>query len=561
MNPTMSSHRKRKKQKNQAVSVVILLIIVITAAGVIVTMSNRRKPSMERISPETYFAAEGEGRIAVALTEGLLPVTAAVKDGTLYLPYEGAADEITDKVYYDPASRILTAVSPTEILNISSDGDDGIMYMDGGSVMLSMDFLLEHSDIEVQQFEDPARLVIKERFDLPSVNAVKDTVLRAGKSVKEPILCDIKAGQTLTLLSRGEEYLYCSTNDGYTGYIAADDAGEDMDPPPHEEKREEYTNISLDHPINMVFHQIYDPAANSGLLDALDGVTGVNAIAPTWFFLDDTDGTVRDLSNQSYVETAHSEGLLVFATANDFDGNLSTPEETLAVLKNTKIRQHVEDQILEGVLSSKADGICIDYEKVREDCADPYIMFIREMSVLCRNNGLIFSVCNYVPQAYNRYLGFEEQGEVADYLVIMAYDEHYSGSEAAGSVSSISWVREAVDGTKELVPAEKIIIAIPFYTRLWETVQGKNPSSTAMGMAEAEEYVTSHGMKVVWDDETKQNYAELTGTTHYEIWMEDEQSVIQKMRVISSAQVAGVAEWKLGLEDPVVWDVIESYLQ
>ena len=86
-------------------------------------------------------------------------------------------------------------------------------------------------------------------------------------------------------------------------------------------------------------------------------------------------------------------------------------------------------------------------------------------------------------------------------------------------------------------------------------------SSTAMGMAEAEEYVTSHGMKVVWDDETKQNYAELTGTTHYEIWMEDEQSVIQKMRVISSAQVAGVAEWKLGLEDPVVWDVIKSYLQ
>ena len=167
---------------------------------------------------------------------------------------------------------------------------------------------------------------------------------------------------------------------------------------------------------------------------------------------------------------------------------------------------------------------------------------------------------NYVPAGYNRYYDFAEQGVLADYVIIMAYDEHYSGSEEAGSVSSISYVENAIRDTKEMVPARKIIMALPFYTRLWKetvvdgvTILGVDRTP---GMKDAAAILKENNAEAEWDEETCQYYAEYDKDgAHYRIWLEEADSLGEKAERIRQAELAGIGAWRLGLETEDVWDV------
>ena len=193
-----------------------------------------------------------------------------------------------------------------------------------------------------------------------------------------------------------------------------------------------------------------------------------------------------------------------------------------------------------------------------------YIQFLRELSVKCRTNGIVLSVDNYVPASYNAFYDREEQGEIVDYVIIMGYDEHHSRSETAGSVASIGYTREALENTLEEVPAEKIIMGIPFYTRLWReaTIDGVTSlSSEALSMASAESVIEQYGAEPVWDEETGQYYIEYERDgAVYKMWQEEERSIEEKMKVIHDAQIAGVAAWRLGYETPEIWNVILRYV-
>ena len=544
------------------VLIVLILILLTAIAGGIYLIIFSGRPSRERIDPEEYFGYPGTGQTAVATTLGLCGGmgTRVEGQGGVFIPYEDIRTYIADNVYYDESSQTVTVTTPGEIINLSPAEDTDKVVIAHGEVMISSEFLMKVSDIAIEEYDAPSRLVIRCAWDTPLAMALEEAAVRQEPDIKSPILTEVPAGTQVFVLETLDAFSRVSTQDGFTGYVQLAQIGPLTDPPLHENPELTYTHTLLDEKLVMGFHQTDTAAANAAFSYVTEDTPGMNVIAPTWYFLDSTDGAFTDLSDPEYAAQAHAKGLKLFAVINDFDGKLNSYAETAAALSGTPVRQKLEEEIVASALAAGVDGLNLDFENVNEDGIDAFLAFLRELSVLCRRNGLILSSDIYVPEPYNRYLRPEEQAEAADYLLIMAYDEHHRGSETAGSVSSISWIEKAVEGGIAAAGGpERVIVAIPFYTRLWKTTETGAVTCSSMGMEEAEEYVKEHSMKVTWDESVKQNYAVLEGSTKYEIWMEDEQSLTAKMRVISSAGT-NVAAWKLGLEDPSAWALVKSFI-
>ena len=202
----------------------------------------------------------------------------------------------------------------------------------------------------------------------------------------------------------------------------------------------------------------------------------------------------------------------------------------------------------------------IDFENISLDAGEPFVQFIRELSIPCRKYGIVLSVDNYVPMDHTDHYDRAEQGAVADYVIIMGYDEHYNGSDEAGSVASIGFVEKGIENTVADVPKEKVINALPFYTRIWET-GADGISSQAVGMEMAQTYVADHQIATRWDEETCQNYGEFQdGDRLCQVWLEDAESIKVKLNIMEKYEIAGVAAWRLGFETADVWDVIGEYM-
>ena len=196
------------------------------------------------------------------------------------------------------------------------------------------------------------------------------------------------------------------------------------------------------------------------------------------------------------------------------------------------------------------DGINIDFEKVNAESAKHYLQFIRELSVACRNNKIVLSVDNYKSASYNSFYDLVEQNAFVDYLVIMGYDEHYAGSDS-GSVASIGFVEEGITGALTQVSNKKLIDAIPFYTRIWTltTTNGETvTTSKAVGMQAAIDDLNANKAQAIWDETVGQYFGsyELDNSI-IKIWVEEDHSIEEKMKLIQQYELAGVAQWKLGL--------------
>lgn len=306
-----------------------------------------------------------------------------------------------------------------------------------------------------------------------------------------------------------------------------------------------YQNISLDQKIVMVWHQVTIAAANQAMDSLIAKTKGVNVIAPTWFTLSSNSGAYESLADKSYVDRAHEKGLQVWAVLDNFSRECSKNVQAEVLLSRTSVREKLIENMMTEADRYGFDGINLDFESLKTAAGVHYIEFIRELSVSCRKKGLVLSVDNYVPAVYNRFYNQKEQGNVADYVIIMGYDEHYAGGEA-GSVSSIGYVENGIKDMLSLVPKEKVINAVPFYTRLW-TGSGDNASSRAMGISEATKWVSESGMDLTWDDSVGQYYGRLDSQNgEQQLWMEETRSLGLKMDLIKKYDLAGVARMAAG---------------
>lgn len=560
------------KRKIMPILVVLLLILIVTGVGAGTFLVRRYAPSKERVEPEAYFGVNGTEEAALIVNRELVEEKVKKIDGRYYLANSVVGKYVNNKFYWDEKQKVMIYTLPTEAFQIvpdttkyqTSEGtqhtDYVILRSEGENYYLDLEFVKAYTDMEYTVYENPNRVVIQTDFSgAQMVTVNQKTVIRQKGGIKSAILTDAEAGDQLYLAEEMDDWSEVVTQDGYRGYVEKADIGSaEAVTPEHVGYTVDYTSVRRDYKINMAWHQVTSQEGNAALQSVLADTQGLNTISPTWYSVIDDAGTLSSLASADYVNQAHALGLEVWALIDNFSENA----DTLTFLSDSTARANIIAQLMQEADTYGLDGINLDFEMITEDGAPHYIQFIRELSIACRNRGLVFSIDDPVPMPYTMHYDRKTQGEVADYVIIMGYDEHHSSDTEAGSVASLGFVRDGIENTLKEVPAEKVIHAIPFYTRLWIESYGGGLTNEAMGMDTAANYIAEHNMEVYWDDTCGQNVATLEGEDAiYTIWVEDEQSIGEKMKLVQEHQLAGVAEWKLGFERASVWSVIGQYLQ
>lgn len=546
-------------KKHTPVFVVCLLIVLVSLIGGAVYGINKLIPTSKQMDLTEYYGQNADGEAALILGTQKLEQKALFSGNDVYLPLDVVSGYLNQRYYWDSENKKILYATPTSLTEeAASEQADGNVWLKDDTVYLKLDYVKKYTDIDSYIYEDPARVAIQYKFsNIQTVTVKKDTAIRYRGGIKSEILTKIPKDTVLRLLDEGEDWDQVATDDGYIGYIqkkkvsSADTTNYERD-----FKAEAYSYLTMDEPVNLAWHQVTSTDANSYFADAVQNMTGVNVISPTWFSVSDNDGNVSSLASGEYVMQAHEKGLKVWGLVDNFSENMSTT----TVLSKTSSRQNLENQLVTYALKSGLDGINIDFESLSEDVGIHFLQFLRELSIQCHENNLVLSVDNPVPEDFTSHYDRTEQGKVVDYVIIMGYDEHYVGSDA-GSVASLPWVEQGVKDTLAEVPAKRTILAIPFYTRLWKTTDGGALTSEAIGMDQAQQVISENGAETYWDKTTSQNYGTYEGDgATYQIWLEDAQSVAEKVKLISKYELAGVAEWKLGFENSGIWSVITENL-
>ena len=564
------------------VIVAILLIVVIGAVTLGSMLVEKYSYSKERVDLAQYYglyaddASGGDGWTAVYLQDERMEQLAPLKDGKCYFPMDMVHQYFNDTFYADRMEGLLLYALPTEVVRValgssveqrgggSEDLGYVIAYEQDGQVYIAADYIQRYSNMTVQYAQCHVQ-VYTEWGSITVANVTKETAVRVQGGIKSEILWDVPAGSQVKVLEQMETWSKVRTEDGYIGYVEnklLDNMTETVEIPVTDYVEPEYSSIHLPGKVSMGWHSIGGVGGNDTLESMVAGTRGMNVIAPTWFSLSDNEGGFQSFASSSYVERAHAMGLQVWGVLDDFNYNNVNQAgiNDYQILSSTTIRNRLIDNIVNEALNLNLDGLNIDFEKVTAECSDHYAQFIRELSIACRKSELILSFDNYVPFNFNDYYRRDVQGKVADYVIIMGYDEHWHGSGDPGSVASIGYVSGGIDRTLEQVPKEKVINALPFYTILW-TIDGATVTDEYLLLSNTKDYLQRIGVQASWDEETSQLYAEWqSGSKTQKLWAETEESIQVKLNVMQNKDIAGVAVWQISYGTPEVWELINAYV-
>lgn len=562
--------KEQQKKKAAPVLVVLILIVIVGAAGVVSFLINRYKPGTEYMAGNEYFNLTDENSVALIQNGELLEEQAVLIGGEPYAAYTYVESQLNSCFYWDEETKgiLLTTSGGVQTL-LPGDaavaktpgGQPAVQQESDGTVYISLDVVKEYTDLDYAYYSDPNRVVIRNEWDgVEQATVQSDTAqVRQKGGIKSLILADVQKGDTLLYLENLDNWCKVMTADGYTGYIQTEDISEPEAIEARTAKKDSYERITRDHKINLVWHQSTSTESNDAMAEMTAEMTGVNVISPTWFSVTDETGTISSLASADYVKLAHDAGREVWGLIDNFNEAFDETTD----LAYASVRSRIIEQLLAEAASCGMDGINVDFENLKEAGIPHYLQFLRELTSAAHAQNLVVSVDTPVPQAYTMYYQRGEQARFVDYMIVMAYDEHFAGSEEAGSVSSLPFVQQAVEEMTRVMPADQVICGIPFYTRVWTEKFGQSAIiSEVLGMDGAKNYAKENQMTETWDASLDQNVATVeTSDARYTIWMEDEQSMEEKLKVIQSADLAGVAEWKLGFECADVWSLISEYIE
>lgn len=562
--------KEQQKKKAAPVLVVLILIVLVGAAGVGSFLINRYKPGTEYMAGNEYFNLTDENSVALIQNGELLEEQAVLIGGEPYAAYTYVESQLNSCFYWDEETKgiLLTTSGGVQTL-LPGDaavaktpgGQPAVQQESDGKVYISLDVVKEYTDLDYAYYSNPNRVVIRNEWD-----GVEQAMVQSGTAqvrqkggIKSLILADVQKGDTLLYLENLDNWCKVMTADGYTGYIQTEDIAEPEAIEARTAKKDSYERITRDHKINLVWHQSTSTESNDAMAEMTAEMTGVNVISPTWFSVTDGTGTISSLASADYVKLAHDAGREVWGLIDNFNEAFDETTD----LAYASVRSRIIEQLLAEAASCGMDGINVDFENLKEAGIPHYLQFLRELTSAAHAQNLVVSVDTPVPQAYTMYYQRGEQARFVDYMIVMAYDEHFAGSEEAGSVSSLPFVQQAVEEMTRVMPADQVICGIPFYTRVWTEKFGQSAiTSEVLGMDGAKNYAKENQMTETWDASLGQNVATVeTSDARYTIWMEDEQSMEEKLKVIQSADLAGVAEWKLGFECADVWSLISEYIE
>lgn len=545
-------------KKYKPVIAVAVLVILVAILGIVTHVVMKYIPSSEKMDLNEYYGEMADGEIALVIGTEKMEERGLVDGDRVYLPLDVVNTYLNQRYYWDSVNQQILYATPSELTSASASSEAGDkVWVKDDKVYLNLTYVQEFTDLDEYITKDPYRIAIQYKFkNVKTVTVKKNTSIRYRGGIKSAILTSVKKGTKLRLIEEMENWDQVATDDGYIGYIDKKKVGEaEKTKFERSFKREQYSYLTMDSKVNMVWHQVTSTDANAYFADATANMTGVNVISPTWFYLTDTSGNIASIASADYVSQAHEKGLQVWGLIDNFTQEVSTTE----TLSSTAARQNIISQLIQAAQDVGMDGINVDFESLSEDVGTHFLEFLRELSIECHKNNLVLSVDNPVPEDFTSHYDRAEQGRVVDYVIIMGYDEHYVGSEA-GSVASLPWVEQGIQDTLKEVPAKRVINAIPFYTRLWRTTGG-NVTSEAIGMDQAQQTIAENNVETYWDKTTSQNYGKYDiDNSTYQIWLEDAQSVAEKVKLVSKYDLAGVSAWKLGFENNGIWQVISDNL-
>lgn len=375
---------------------------------------------------------------------------------------------------------------------------------------------------------------------------------------------NIDKGETLRVFEEYEKWYKVRSEDGFIGFIEKNNvkteliaAGTDIT---------EQTGSSTawkpgQGKINMTWEYVGNRNPD---ISKLKNIDGLDIVSPTWFNIVDKQGTVANKADNAYMQWAHKNDYKVWALV----GNGSDPYITHGFLNNTDIREKIIQQLLIYAKIYKLDGINIDFENIYLKDKGMLTQFMRELTPLLKEQGLVVSIdVTFRSSSENWSMCYDRKAlsEIVDYMAVMAYDQHWASSPVAGSVAELDWVESNLIRILEEVPNEKVLLGLPFYTRVWkeEVVDGKvKVSSSAVSMGTVEKILAEKKPEVIWDEKSGQNYVEYkVGKVTNKIWIEDDASINLKSSLVHKYDLAGAASWRRGFESDDIWVVLQDNLK
>lgn len=562
----------------------VIILGLLAAAGVMIYQKIAEKYTESEVKQELkdYYNVP-DGKALLIFDETIYDDNkkyALFKDGEPYLDLEIVKEMYTTlltwssvekKMYYTTASQEYIITPESTVMSV--DGKEVTttvpsVILEGDKPYIAMSFLLNCSNISYKVFEDPARVLVTyspDEFLCATVKA--ESSIRVSQDIKADYLEKLKPGSVVRIIEGGgiqqKGFIKVMSEDGVRGYILQEkldwDNRYNQTPAFTGYTPEEYKHNLLQDKIFLIWHLVYSKGCIDEMLEYLDKNPEVNTVAPTWFFMSGKEGDIVSYADKEYVDAAHKRKVKVWAVLkndNDEKFGFNGEEDTHVVLSNYEYRQNLIKNIVNAIKKCGADGINVDIETHKIESGVYFIQFLRELYLKCSTYGISISVDNLIPEDYNSFYNMPEQVNLADYLILMAYDEHYFGSEA-GSVSSLSWFKRGVDLALTKCPKEQLIVALPFYTRRWKESNGKT-TSLEWSLITQDNYIKSLEVEPEWLEDAGQYYYEYTEDgAVYKLWAEEKKSLTLKSVYLNEKEVSGAAAWMLGFDTDGLWNLIK----
>ncbi|HBR04089.1 MAG TPA: glycoside hydrolase [Ruminiclostridium sp.] len=510
-----------------------------------------------------------------------------LQEGQILLPFDTIKAYIDPYIWYDEMLQKITITTKDRVVRMKTGSLEALVnekpmeltfpaVSENGALYLPIDFLRDFYGITVRYMPVHDVVVVDDKNTAFRTAWPLDarTVVRKGMSIREPIIRKFE-GQgdkdltivrstenILIVFGESEEWYKVRDYEGAVGYVKKKEVEvSDFQQPDSSQAREEPPKLS-EGKINLIWDMTY---SKRNIELSQNSTPGIDVISPTWFEIVDSNGKIKNRAEPEYIVYAHQNGWQVWAL---FSNNFSDIEGTSLILNNTDKRQAVIREILAYAALYKLDGINVDFENVYKKDRDAYTQFIREFYPLAKEQGLFVSVDVTVPDGsdnWSKCFDRKALGESVDYVCLMTYDQHWSASPKAGSTAELVWVEENIQKTLREVPADKLLLGIPLYTRLWteEVVDGKSTvSSKALNITSAWKEIEDNDAIVAWSDLSGQYQAsyDKDGKT-YKMWLEDADAVNMKTSLVHKYNLSGACIWAANFADEQVFVVLERNMK
>jgi hypothetical protein len=496
-----------------------------------------------------------------------------VENSEAYVPLKFIQSKLDPDVFWDEAG-LMVVTTKDKVVKLSKDSLTA--YVNQHQVSLQFPVILEGKQpyVPASTLEtlypvstacnEEAGTFLVRRLDTPNKMGKlnTDSILRVGASFLSKRIELLSVGDRVVIYGEAGRWLKVETSGGFCGFVSKKHVTDMGEEPPVVEEPPAYVPSPLQgNKVVLAWEQVDritpDP---SNFVD----MPGLNVLSPTWFHLAATPGELENRADMRYVNWAHSKGYQVWGLfSNSFD-----PERTSVVLRDSDLRDQVISQLLIYAKIYKLDGINIDFENV--NLADgPYLtQFVREMTPLLHGQGLTVSIDITVKSTspnWSMFLEREKLSQVVDYVMLMAYDQYPHGSKVSGPVSTIPWAEWTIKKTLEEVPRDKLVLGVPFYTRLWKETPdngGVKVSARALGMEGIAAWLRDENVTPKYQPDTGLLYAEKKiGNETYRVWLEDTGSMKKRVELANGYGLAGIAAWRRGFETEDIWEAIDATLR